>query len=159
MSDEIDDRIYQALPLPKEAIANGGVEILRAGVIDAELYVTARRAFTDPAQWGEALADITRRLALLYDVEGEYSEAEALAAIESAYAADLGAALADAPARARKPAAKAGRRASKSKMPRTVAKAKTKSKAKSKAKTKSASAKPARAAPRKRATAAKRSKR
>jgi hypothetical protein len=82
-----DKPTYDALAIPNEAIANGGVEILRAGMIDDELYVTARHAFKDPAQWGEVLADITRRLALLYSMETDLSEAEARIEIEEAYAA------------------------------------------------------------------------
>jgi hypothetical protein len=85
-----DDPVYEVLALPDEARANGGVEILRAGLIDHELYVTARHAFKDPAQWGEVLADIARRLGLLYSAEGEYDEVEVIGAIESAFAADLG---------------------------------------------------------------------
>lgn len=83
--------VYDALAIPNEALANGGVEILRAGLIDDELFVTARHAFKDPAQWGEILAHITRRLALLYAMETDLSEAEALAEIEEAYAAEMGA--------------------------------------------------------------------
>ena len=86
-----DKPIYDALAIPNEAIANGGVEILRAGLVDDELYVTARHAFKDPAQWGEVLADITRRLALLYSMETDLTEAEALAEIEEAYATEMGA--------------------------------------------------------------------
>ena len=86
-----DKPTYDALAIPNEAIANGGVEILRAGMIDDELYVTARHAFKDPAQWGEVLADITRRLALLYSMETDLSEAEARIEIEEAYAAEMGA--------------------------------------------------------------------
>ena len=86
-----DKPIYDALPIPNEASANGGVEILRAGLVDDELYVTARHAFKDPADWGEVLADITRRLALLYSMETDLSEAEALTEIEEAYAAEMGA--------------------------------------------------------------------
>lgn len=86
-----DQPIYDALAIPNEAIANGGVEILRAGLVDDELYVTARHAFKDPAQWGEVLADITRRLALLYSMETDLTEAEALTEIEEAYAAEMGA--------------------------------------------------------------------
>ena len=91
MPPSSDKPIYDALAIPNEAIANGGVEILRAGLIDDELYVTARHAFKDPAQWGEVLADITRRLALLYSMETDLSEAEARIEIEEAYAAELGA--------------------------------------------------------------------
>lgn len=91
MPSPSDHPIYDALAIPNEAIANGGVEILRAGIVDDELYVTARHAFKDPAQWGEVLADITRRLALLYSMETDLSEAEALVEIEEAYAAEMGA--------------------------------------------------------------------
>src|SRR3990170_3761962 len=86
-----DKSIYQALALPNEALANGGIEILRAGLIDDELYVTARHAFKDAAQWGEVLADITRRLGLLYAAETDLSEKEAIAEIEEAYMAEMGA--------------------------------------------------------------------
>jgi hypothetical protein len=86
-----DKPIYDTLAVPAEATANGGVEILRAGLVDDELYVTARHAFKDPADWGEVLADITRRLALLYSMETDLSEAEALIEIEEAYAAEMGA--------------------------------------------------------------------
>jgi hypothetical protein len=85
-------QVYEALALPDEALANGGTEILRAGVIDGELYVTARRAFRDPAKWGDVLADIARRLALIYSAEDtELTEAEILTDIAEALAADLGA--------------------------------------------------------------------
>lgn len=92
MSSQSDKPIYDALAIPDEATANGGVEILRAGLVDDELFVAARHAFADPAQWGEVLADITRRLALLYSMETELTEAEALTEIEEAYAAEMGAA-------------------------------------------------------------------
>ena len=91
MSTSSDSPTYDALAIPTEATANGGTEILRAGLIDDELYVTARHAFKDPAQWGEVLADITRRLALLYSMETDLSEMEALVEIEEAYAAEMGA--------------------------------------------------------------------
>jgi hypothetical protein len=93
MSSQSDKSIYEELAIPDEAVANGGVEILRAGLVDDELYVAARHAFKDPAQWGEVLADITRRLALLYSMETDLTEAEALTEIEEAYAAEMGAAV------------------------------------------------------------------
>ena len=83
--------IYEALVIPNDALDKGGVEILRAGLVNDELYVTARRVFVDPATWGEVLADITRRLARIHAAEGGHKEKEVLAAIESAFAADLGA--------------------------------------------------------------------
>ncbi len=95
MSLFADQQVYQALVLPDEALDRGGVEILRAGIIEDELYVSARHAFKDPAQWGEVLADITRRLGQLYAAEGEYARKEVIAAIASAFAADLGAPAVD----------------------------------------------------------------
>ncbi len=84
--------IYEALALPNEALANGGIELLRAGLIDNELYVSARRVFKDPAQWGEVLADIARRVALLYSAEDtDLTEKEIIAEIEEAFAAEMGA--------------------------------------------------------------------
>jgi hypothetical protein len=104
-----DEALYHALPIAEEALANGGVEILRAGLIDDELFVTARHAFDTPATWGEVLAEITRKLAQIYALETDLSEAEALAEIEAAYAADLGATVVDEeppkPARSRQVAA------------------------------------------------------
>ena len=84
--------IYDALALPADALDNGGVEILRVGIMQNELYVTARRAFEDPAMWGQVLADIARRIALLQSAEDtSLSEKEILVSIEEAFAADLGA--------------------------------------------------------------------
>jgi len=86
-----DKSIYEALVIPEEALHRGGVEILRAGLMSDELYVAARPAFDDPALWGEVLADITRRIARLYEAEGKFTHRQALGTIESAFAAELGA--------------------------------------------------------------------
>src|SRR4051812_22546500 len=95
MSNE-DPRVYDALALPPEALSNGGVEILRIGIIDNELYVQARRAFKDPARWGEVLADIARALALYNPAKDRsLSEAESFIQTGKAFAADLGAPVID----------------------------------------------------------------
>jgi hypothetical protein len=102
-------RIYEALVIPNEALDRGGMEILRAGLVDDELYVTARRVFKDPATWGEILGEITQRLGRIYAAEGEYKAKEVIAAIENAFAAEMGAPIAAPgrkPATKRKPAAK-----------------------------------------------------
>jgi Domain of unknown function (DUF5076) len=105
-----DTRIYEALVIPNEALDRGGMEILRAGLVDDELYVTARRVFKDPATWGEILGEITQRLGRIYAAEGEYKANEVIAAIENAFAAEMGARPIAAPRRKgatkRKPAAK-----------------------------------------------------
>ena len=111
MADPHDKPIYDALVIPNDALDKGGVEILRAGLIKDELYVTARPAFDDPAMWGEVLGDITRRIARLYAAGGKYTQKDALVAIEGAYAADLGAPVIAERRKSRAPARKsAGKR-------------------------------------------------
>ena len=114
-----EPQVYQALALPDEALENGGTEILRAGIVEGELYVTARRAFKDAAKWGDVLSDVAKRIALLYSAEDtDLTESEILTDIAEAFAADLG---------AKKVAAKP--KASKRQVPRkptTSAKRKTK---------------------------------
>jgi hypothetical protein len=74
--------IYDALPISNDALDRGGVELLRAAIVDEELFVTARRdAFVGQASWGLVLADIARRLASLYAAEGDLTEARVTAAI------------------------------------------------------------------------------
>jgi len=80
-----DYEICDALPISSNALDKGGVELLGAGVVDEELFITARRVFAEPAQWGYVLADITRRLAVIYAAESEFSEAEVGAAIADAF--------------------------------------------------------------------------
>ena len=106
MADQ-DNPIYDALVIPNEALDNGGVEILRGGLVKGELYVTARRAFDDPGMWGEVLGELTRRIARIYAAEGKYTQKDALAAIGGAFAADLGAPVVSKP---RKPARKTSKR-------------------------------------------------
>jgi hypothetical protein len=128
--------IYDALPIPNDALDKGGVEMLRAGVVEEELFVTARRAFADPAPWGYVLADITRRLAALYAAEGDFTEPKASAAIMRAFAESFRASGAGA---APKPAK---RRLAKSARARVKARAKSKPSTKPVARRKRARAKP-----------------
>jgi hypothetical protein len=106
MPEPRDMRIYEALVIPTEALDKGGLEILRAGLVEDELYVTARRVFKDPAVWGEVLAEITQRLGRIYAAEGEYKANEVIAAIENAFASEMGAPLAPRRKRAAKRATK-----------------------------------------------------
>lgn len=92
MGDEGEKAAYYALALPADALDNGGVEILRAGLINQRLYVSAMRAFDDPSAWGDVLADVARRIAQLFAAEDtSLTEKEILVMIEQAFAADLGA--------------------------------------------------------------------
>jgi predicted metal-dependent phosphoesterase TrpH len=92
MADLNDPRIYQALVLPEQALGGGGQEILRAGIIDDELYITALPAFENPGQWGEVLAEIARRLGGIYAAQTQgLSKKDATVAIVQAFAAEMGA--------------------------------------------------------------------
>jgi hypothetical protein len=110
MAGPDDNPIYEALVIPNEALDKGGLEILRAGLIKDELYVTARPTFDHPSVWGEVLADITRRIAHLYAADGKYTHKDALGAISGAYAADLGAPVVTAPKKPRASARKTTKR-------------------------------------------------
>src|SRR5262249_19814036 len=108
MSDPRDQRIYEALALPAEALDKGGLEILRAGLVEDELYVAARRVFKEPATWGEVLGDIARRIAAIYSIEDtDLAEKEIVADIVEAFAAEMGLpAVKDKPAKRMRPARK-----------------------------------------------------
>jgi hypothetical protein len=99
--------IYDELPLPSAALRDGGMELLRAGVIEDELFITARRMFDDPAQWGGVLADVAHRLAVLYAAESDVDEETVAALIGIGFAATLPMDLSG-----RRPKRHAGKRAS-----------------------------------------------
>ena len=68
MSDPDEKKAYDALAVPEEALARGGVELVRIAVNEDKLFLTTRPALKDPAEWGEILAELTRRLGVLYDM-------------------------------------------------------------------------------------------
>jgi hypothetical protein len=87
-----DPRVYQALALTQQALDNGGVEILRAGIIEGELFVSARRAFQNPDKWGEVLAEIADRLSAIYAAEvSGLSKKDVAVRIAEAFVAEIGA--------------------------------------------------------------------
>lgn len=87
-----DPRIYQALALPEQALENGGLEILRLGIIEDELYVSTLPAFKTPAQWGEVLAEVASRLGAIYAAQTPgLSKKDATVQIVEAFAAEMGA--------------------------------------------------------------------
>jgi len=100
-----DPRIYQALALPEQALENGGLEILRLGIVNDELYVSALPAFKAPAQWGEVLAEVARRLGAVYAAQDTgLNNKDVTIDIAEAFAAEMGARPVQA---AKKPARKA----------------------------------------------------
>ena len=106
-----DPRIYQALALPQQALENGGLEILRLGVVNDELYVSALPAFKAPAQWGEVLAEVAVRLGAVYAAQktGLHKKDVAID-IAEAFVAELGARPVKA---AKKPATKSAKKVAK----------------------------------------------
>ncbi len=87
-----DPRIYQALALPEQALENGGLEILRLGIVNDELYVSALPAFEIPAQWGEVLAEVAVRLGAVYAAQKTgLNKKDVIVDIAEAFAAEMGA--------------------------------------------------------------------
>ena len=84
---------YNALQPPPSAHEKGGIEVLRAAVIDGGLHVTLRRAFDDPQAWGVLLADVARQVARVYAQQGERAEDDVITTIRKAFDTEI-----DAPA-------------------------------------------------------------
>ena len=80
---------YEALQIPPEALEQGGVEVLRAAIVDGGLHVSLRRAFDDPEAWGMLIADVTRHVARIYATEMNMSEDETLARIRGIFEAEM----------------------------------------------------------------------
>ena len=109
-----DPRIYQALALPEEALEKGGLEILRLGIIDDELYVSALPAFKAPAQWGEVLAEVAARHGAIYAAQNTgLNKKDVTIDIVEAFAAEMGARPVKAAKPAKKPAKKTAKKSAK----------------------------------------------
>jgi len=80
---------FEELSIPPDAQEKGGVEILRASIVDGAVSVALRRAFEDPFTWGVLLVDLARHAARIYGMETDVSEAEAMAQIEEGMRAEL----------------------------------------------------------------------
>jgi hypothetical protein len=80
---------YDALSIPPTAADKGGIEVLRAGVVDGTLNVMLRRAFNDPRAWGMLLADVARQVSRIYAQERNEDEAQVLASIRDAFVAEI----------------------------------------------------------------------
>src|SRR5215213_11705764 len=80
---------FEALSLPPDAIEKGGVEILRASIVDGGVSVALRRSFDDPFTWGVLLVDLARHAARIYALEAGMDEEEALSEIQRGLEAEL----------------------------------------------------------------------
>jgi hypothetical protein len=80
--------LFEALVIPNEALERGGVEILRAAIIEGQLHVTLRRTFEEPDPWGGLLSEVARRVARAYAVDGLHDEGEVVFRIHSSFVSD-----------------------------------------------------------------------
>jgi len=78
-----------ALPVPPEALAQGGIEVLRAFIVEGKLEVSLRRAFEEVDLWGMLIADVARHAAHVFAAETAMSEDQALAHIRAMFDAAL----------------------------------------------------------------------
>src|SRR3954464_14557500 len=83
------ERKFEALNVPPDVLEKGGVEILRASVVDGAVSIALRRAFDDPFTWGVLLVDLARHAARIYALETDLSEDEALEQIRAGLQAEL----------------------------------------------------------------------
>src|SRR6266567_3155884 len=81
--------MFEALNVPPAAMEQGGVEVLRAVIVDGALHVSLRRAFDDPEAWGMLIADITRHVARVYATEDKFREEETIERIRALYEAEM----------------------------------------------------------------------
>ena len=81
--------VFDALHIPPTALEQGGVEVLRAAIVDGGLHVSLRRAFDDPEAWGMLIADVTRHVARIYASEDKFREDETIERIRAIYEAEM----------------------------------------------------------------------
>jgi hypothetical protein len=81
--------VFDALHVPPAALEQGGVEVLRAVIIDGALHVSLRRAFDDAEAWGMLIADVTRHIARIYAKESPLSEDQVIERVRSIYDAEM----------------------------------------------------------------------
>ena len=80
---------FDPLQVPPAALEHGGVEILRAAIVDGGLHVSLRRAFDDPEAWGMLIADVARHAARIFAKETRWTEQQALERVRSMFDAEM----------------------------------------------------------------------
>ena len=80
---------FDALHVPPGALERGGVEVLRAAIVDGGLHVSLRRAFDDPQAWGMLIADVARHAARIFATETNVTEEQAVERIRSMFDAEM----------------------------------------------------------------------
>ncbi len=80
---------YDALSAPPTALEHGGVEVLRAAIVEGGLHVSLRRAFDDPQAWGMLIADVARHAARIFANETKFDRRRGARAIRSMFDAEM----------------------------------------------------------------------
>ena len=80
---------FEQLAVPPDALERGGIEILRAAIVEGAVSVGLRRSFDDPFTWGVLLVDLARHASRIYALETDLSEDEAFAEIRAGIEAEL----------------------------------------------------------------------
>src|SRR5438128_2639209 len=80
---------FDPLAVPPTALEHGGVEVLRAAIVNGGLHVSLRRAFDDPQAWGVLIADVARHAARIFAKETRLTQDEALERIRSMFVAEM----------------------------------------------------------------------
>ena len=81
--------VFDALHVPPAALEQGGVEVLRAVIVDGALHVSLRRAFDDPEPWGMLIADVTRHIARIYATESKLTQDQVIERVRTIYEAEM----------------------------------------------------------------------
>jgi len=89
MDPEKPAPVFDALHVPPAVLEQGGVEVLRAIIIEGGLQVSLRRAFDDPEAWGMLIADVTRHIARVYAKETAMTEDQVIERVRAMFEAEM----------------------------------------------------------------------
>jgi hypothetical protein len=89
MKPEEPAPVFDALHIPPAALELGGVEVLRAVIVDGGLHVSLRRAFDEPDVWGMLIADVTRHVARIYANESALTLDQVIERVRTIYEAEM----------------------------------------------------------------------
>jgi len=81
--------VFDALQVPPAALDQGGVEVLRAVIVDGDLHVSLRRAFDDPDPWGMLIADVARHIARIYSTESKLTQDQVIDRVRTIFEAEM----------------------------------------------------------------------
>jgi hypothetical protein len=81
--------VFDALHIPPAAMEQGGVEVLRAVIVDGGLHVSLRRAFDEPDVWGVLIADIARHIARMYASELKMPEDQVIEKVRAMFESEM----------------------------------------------------------------------